>query len=50
MHPVSDAIYDAERSINTKRRPKSKSPAYHHGTCAVNHRTPEAATKCRRTT
>jgi hypothetical protein len=49
MHPVSNAIYDVERSLNTKRRPKSKAPIYHHGTCTVNHRTPEAAAKCRRT-
>jgi hypothetical protein len=50
MHPVSNTIYDVERSLNTKRRPKSSSPVYHHGTCTVNHRTPEAAAKCRRTT
>ena len=50
MHPVSNAIYDVERSLTTKRRPKSGSPVYHHGTCTVNHRTPEAAAKCRRTT
>jgi hypothetical protein len=23
MHPVSNAIYDVERSLNTKRRPKA---------------------------
>jgi hypothetical protein len=50
MHPVSNAIYDAERSMNTKRRPTSKSPVYHHGTRTMSHRTPEAAAKCRRTT
>jgi hypothetical protein len=49
MHPVSNAIYDVERSLNTKRRRKSRSPVYHYGTCTVSHRTPEAAAKCRRT-
>jgi hypothetical protein len=49
MHPVSNAIYDAERSLNTKPRTKSSSPVYRHGTCTVNHRTPQAAAKCRRT-
>jgi hypothetical protein len=51
MHPLSNAIYDVERSLNTKqRRSNSRSPAYHHGTCTVNHRSAEAAAKCRRTT
>jgi hypothetical protein len=50
MHPVSNAVYDVERSLNTKKRATSSSPVYHHGTCTVNHRSPEAAAKCRRTT
>ena len=48
MHPFSNAVYGVERSLNTKPRPKHSSPVYHHGTCTVNHRTPEAAAKCRR--
>ena len=50
MHPVSNAVYGMERSLNTKPRPKRNSPVYDHGTCTVNHRTLEAAAKCRRTT
>ncbi len=49
MHPVSNAVYGVERSLNTKPRPKSKAPVYRHGTCPVNHRTPEAAAQCGRT-
>jgi hypothetical protein len=50
MHPVSNAAYSVERSLNTKTRSTSPSPVYRHGTCTVNHRSPEAADKCRRTT
>ena len=50
MHPVSNAVYGVERSLNTKKRPTSRPPVYHHGTCTVNHRSPDAADKCRRTT
>jgi hypothetical protein len=49
MHPVSNASYQVTRSFNTKKRRTSRAPVYHHGTCPVNHRTPEAATRCRRT-
>ena len=49
MHPIDNAVYGIERSLNTKRRQTSRAPAYRHGTCTVNHRTPEAAAKCRRT-
>jgi hypothetical protein len=49
-HPVSNAVYRAERSLNTKKRSTSRPPVYHHGTCTVNHRSPEAAAKCRGTT
>jgi len=50
LHPVGNAVYGVERSLNTKKRSTSRSPVYHHGTCTVSHRTPEAAAKCRRTT
>jgi hypothetical protein len=50
MHPMSNAAYGVERSLNTKKHSKSQSPVYHHGTCTMNHRSPEAAAKCRRTT
>jgi hypothetical protein len=50
-HPVSNAVYGAERSLNTtKRQANSSAPVYHHGTCTVNHRSEEVAAKCRRTT
>jgi hypothetical protein len=45
MHPVDNAIYGVERSLNTKRRPKAA--VYTHGACQVRHRTPAAAAKCR---
>jgi hypothetical protein len=49
MHPIDNAVYGVQRSLNTKRTHRSKNPVYRHGTCTVNHRTPEAAEKCRRT-
>jgi hypothetical protein len=50
MHPLSNAVYSFERSLNTKpRRRGPKAPVYRHGACTVNHRSPEAASRCRRT-
>jgi hypothetical protein len=49
MHPVDNAAYALERSLNTKPRRRSAAPVYRHGTCPVAHRTPEAAARCRRT-
>jgi hypothetical protein len=49
MHPLDNAVYGVQRSLNTKRSYRPKRPVYHHGICTVNHRTPEAAGKCRRT-
>jgi hypothetical protein len=50
LHPVSNAKYSVERSLNTKPRKRSGGgPVYRHGACTVNHRSPEAAAKCRRT-
>jgi hypothetical protein len=49
MHPIDNAVYGVQRSLNTKPSYRPKSPVYHHGTCTVNHRTAEAAAKCRRT-
>lgn len=49
LHPMSNAVYQAERSLNTKpRRRQPTKPVYHHGSCSINHRTPEAAAKCRK--
>jgi len=49
MHPVSNASYSFQRSLNTKkRRGRARSQAYRHGSCPVKHRTVEAANRCRR--
>jgi hypothetical protein len=48
LHPVSNAIYSAERSLNTKPRRAASGPVYRHGTCTVRHRSLAAAQKCRR--
>lgn len=48
MHPIDNAVYGMQRSLNTKRPSRVRSAVYRHGTCTVNHRTPEAAAKCRR--
>ena len=45
MHPVDNAIYSWQRSLNTRARPKAA--IYKHGNCPVNHRSPEAAARCR---
>ena len=44
-HP--NIVRGATRSLNTKPRPHSSKPVYNHGNCSINHRTPEAASKCR---
>jgi hypothetical protein len=49
LHPIRNATYRAERSLNTKRRPRRRQPVWHHGTCTVNHRTQAAADRCRGT-
>jgi hypothetical protein len=49
LHPVSNAVYGAERSLNTKRRRRGKrAPVYRYGNCPVKHRTQAAAEDCRR--
>ena len=59
-NPVRSAAYAVERNIfgfrkKSKRRPAAKKKTtltpkvYRHGSCTVNHRTPEAAAKCQRT-
>lgn len=51
MHPIDNAKYSVERSIATSlrsgRKRKGRPPVYRHGNCLVNHRTPEAAARCR---
>lgn len=41
MHPISNAPYSFERSLNTMPQRRSKASAYTHGSCPVRHRTPE---------
>ena len=48
VHPVDNAVYGFERSLNTKHRRRSSAPVYRHGSCPVKHRTPEAAARCRK--
>jgi hypothetical protein len=49
MSPVSNAQYALERSLTTKRRSsRGRTPVFRHGTCPVNHRTAEAAARCKR--
>lgn len=49
LNPLSNAKYSLERSIPTGRGKSRRSPApvYTHGNCPVQHRTPQAAAKCR---
>lgn len=47
MHPVDNAVYGLQRSLNTNPRTSGGSPSYRHGACPVKHRTPAAAAKCR---
>lgn len=49
LHPIDNAVYSVQRSVATSIRSghKRKSPVYHHGNCPVNHRSPEAAARCR---
>jgi len=46
MSPLDNAVYGLERSLNTRRRPRS-GQVYRHGACTVKHRTEAAALKCR---
>jgi hypothetical protein len=46
FHPIDNAVYGVERSLNTKPRRRSTAVAYQHGNCPVKHRTREAAAKC----
>jgi len=49
LHPISNATYGVTRSLNTKKRTTTSKPVFHHGTCTMNHRSRQAAMKCRRT-
>jgi hypothetical protein len=52
LHPVDNAVYGMQRSVATsirsgRKRRKGRAPVYRHGNCPINHRTPEAAARCR---
>ena len=49
MHPIDNAVYSAQRSVATSIRSgrKGKARVYRHGNCPINHRSPEAAARCR---
>ena len=47
LHPLDNAAYAVTRSMNTKPRRRVKAPVYSHGSCPVNHRSADAAGKCR---
>ena len=45
MHPISNAVYGAERSLTAKTR--TAGSVYRHGSCPIKHRSPGAAQRCR---
>jgi hypothetical protein len=51
LHPVDNAVYSMQRSaataIRSGGRKKGKTPVFRHGNCKVNHRSAEAAARCR---
>ena len=49
MHPIDNAAYSVQRSVATTIRSggKRKAPVFRHGSCPVNHRSAEAAARCK---
>ena len=51
LSPIDNLQYSVERSIATSlrsgRRKKGRAPVFRHGSCTINHRTREAAARCR---
>jgi hypothetical protein len=49
LHPIDNAVYSMQRSVATTIRSgrKGKARIWHHGSCPINHRSPEAAARCR---
>ena len=51
LHPIDKLKYAIERSIAASLRSglkkKGISPVYRHGNCSVDHKTPQAAARCR---
>ena len=46
LHPIDNAVYSFERSLNTRSPRRSTGAVYRRGACPVKHRTPEAAARC----
>jgi hypothetical protein len=49
LHPVDNAVYSMQRSVTTTIRSgrRRKARVWHHGTCPINHRSGQAAARCR---
>ena len=49
LHPLDNAVYSVQRSAATAIRSggKRKAPVFRHGNCPVNHRSAEAAARCK---
>jgi hypothetical protein len=49
LHPIDNAEYSMQRSVATSIRSgrNRKARIWRHGNCPVNHRSPEAAARCR---
>ena len=48
LHPIDNAVYGMQRSLNIKPRTSGGgSASYRHGACPVKHKTLAAAAKCR---
>lgn len=49
MHPIDNAAYSVQRSVATNIRSgrKRKATVSRHGSCPVNHRSAEAAARCK---
>ena len=49
LHPIDNAAYSMQRSVATTIRSgrKGKARVWRHGSCPINHRSPEAAARCR---
>ena len=49
MHPIDNAAYSVQRSVATTIRSdrKRKARVFRHGSCPVNHRSAEAAVRCK---
>jgi len=48
LHPVRNAAYGVERSLNTKTpKGRRQSQVWHHPGCNINHRSKETADRCK---